>query len=70
MPTIAWFFGIVVRMYYRDHEPPHFHAIYQGHEAFVSIDTGEIMEGSLPRAAIPLVRAWAERHRAALAANW
>jgi len=48
MPTIAWFYGIAVRMYVRDHPPPHFHAIYGEHEANVSIETGEVIEGALP----------------------
>lgn len=42
MPTVARFFGIVIRMYVKDHPPPHFHAIYGGREAYVSIDTGEL----------------------------
>lgn len=57
-------------MHYRDHEPPHFHAIYQGHEAFVRIETGEILEGSLPRVAARVVKEWALRHQAELMANW
>ena len=48
MPTIAWFYGIAVRMYVRDHPPPHFHAVYAEHEAWILIETGEIIEGSLP----------------------
>jgi hypothetical protein len=38
MPTIAWFYGIAIRMYFREHPPPHFHAIYGEHEATVSIE--------------------------------
>ena len=41
MPVISYFFGIYVRMYHDDHNPPHFHAEYQGHEAFVEIATGQ-----------------------------
>jgi hypothetical protein len=46
-------------MYVRDHLPQHFHAIYGEHEAFVSIDTGEVIEGTLPKAAARLVKDWA-----------
>jgi hypothetical protein len=53
MPTISEFFGILIRMYYDDHNPPHFHAYYGGHEAIISIETLEIMEGSLPKRANP-----------------
>ena len=51
--------GIAIRMYVRDHPPPHFHAVYAEHEANVSIDTGEVIEGSLPKAAANLVKEWA-----------
>jgi hypothetical protein len=48
MPTISTFRGIVIRMYYDDHSPPHFHALYQGDEAKVAIATLEIIDGQLP----------------------
>jgi len=49
MPTIAYFYGIAIRMYFVDHPPPHFFAAYSGHEANVSIETGEIIEGPSSR---------------------
>jgi Domain of unknown function (DUF4160) len=58
MPTIAWFYGIAIRMYVRDHPPPHFHAIYGEHEAFIAIETGEVIEGGLPKTAGRLVKDW------------
>jgi hypothetical protein len=70
MPTISVFFGFVVRMYWRDHPPPHIHVYYQGLEALVAIETGDIMAGELPRGARRLIRDWANRHRAELLANW
>ena len=70
MPIISIFFGIVIRMYHDDHPPPHFHASYQGFEAFVEIGTGEILQGSLPRKAARLVRQWALDHQQQLMANW
>jgi hypothetical protein len=48
MPMIAWFYGIATRMYFLDHPPPHFQAVYGEHEANVSIATGEVIEGRLP----------------------
>ena len=45
MPTISVFFGITIRVYLRDHLPPHFHAFYAEHRVFVAIEDGEILEG-------------------------
>ena len=70
MPTIAWFYGIAIRMYVREHPPAHFHAIYGEHEANVSIDTGEVIEGFLPKIAARLVKEWALLHQAELRNNW
>ena len=70
MPTLSIFFGIVVRMYYDDHAPPHFHAIYGDHEAAISIDPLEVLEGHLPRTALGLVLEWANRHKEELRDNW
>jgi hypothetical protein len=69
VPIVSLFFGIVIRMYHDEHPPPHFHAAYQGFEAFVRIDGGEILHGELPRKAARLVRQWALDHREALMAN-
>jgi uncharacterized protein DUF4160 len=70
VPTIAWFYGIAIRMFVRDHPPPHFHAVYGEHEAFVAIETGEIIEGGLPPAAARLVKEWALTRRDQLRENW
>lgn len=51
MPTISVFYGITVRMFFRDHAPPHFHVEYSGHKAEVTIDTLDVLAGELPRAA-------------------
>ena len=66
MPTIAWFYGIAKRMYVRDHP----HAVYGEHEAFVAIETGDVVEGELPRAAARLVKEWALARQAQLSENW
>lgn len=70
MPTIAFFYGIAIRMYFRDHPPPHFQASYGGHEANVLIATGEVIAGRLPERARRLVGEWALAHRVELEENW
>jgi hypothetical protein len=51
MPTISIFFGFVVQMYWREHPPPHVHVFYQGFEALIAIENGDVIAGSLPPAA-------------------
>lgn len=70
MPIISLFFGIVIRMYFDDHPPPHIHASYQGLEAFVAIENGEIVAGTLPKKAAKLVKQWTLDHHDELMANW
>ncbi|RZN31180.1 DUF4160 domain-containing protein [Bradyrhizobium sp. Leo121] len=70
MPTIAYFYGIAIRMFFVDHPPPHFLASYSGHEANVSIETGEVIEGRLPGNAARLVKQWTLVHRGELEDNW
>ena len=69
MPEISRFLGIVIRMYYRDHSPPHFHAEYAEHEIEVEIESG-IVEGRFPLRALRAVLEWYEQHRDELRANW
>ncbi len=69
MPEISRFLGIVIRMYYRDHLPPHFHAEYGEHEVTVEIDSG-IVEGRFPSRALSAVLDWYNLHRDELAHNW
>jgi hypothetical protein len=70
VPTISRFYGIVIRMYFGDHAPPHFHAVYAGEEAVIAIATFEVLRGALPDRALRMVREWASIHRDELAANW
>jgi len=58
MPEVSRFYGIVIRFYYREHPPEHFHAIYGEHEALIEIPTGRIHEGHLPPKALQLVNEW------------
>ena len=70
MPIISTFFGIVVRMFYQEHEPGHFHAEYQGQQA-TFLFSGELLAGEIRSGtARRLIREWAAEHRGELEANW
>ena len=70
MPTISVFYGIVIQIYWLDHPPPHFHALYAEYEALIDMETLEIIQGGMPRRALALVLEWAQEHRAELKENW
>ena len=70
MPTICIFYGIVIRMFFRDHAPPHFHVEYSEHSAEIGIETFDVLAGSLPRRTLALVLEWAALHRPELRADW
>jgi len=70
MPRISVFFGIVIQMYWRDHNPPHVHAEYQGQEATFEIRTGVMGDGEIHPKAARLVREWLAEHEAELLENW
>jgi len=70
MPTICVFYGIVIQMFWNEHAPPHFHALYGEHEALVDIRRLEVMEGALPRRALNLALDWAELHQKELLEDW
>ncbi len=70
MPELSRFFGIIIRMFYSDHEPAHFHAIYGEYEALIEIETLLVFRGSLPRRALALVLEWAALHRVELHDDW
>jgi hypothetical protein len=70
MPEISRFYGIVIRMYYDDHNPPHLHAKYGDDEAQVGFDPVAVLNGALPGRALALVIEWATLHRQELLDNW
>ena len=70
MPTISQFYGISIRMYYNDHAPPHFHAIYGSQEMIVGIMPIVIIEGSVSPRTRSLVLEWAALHQQELLDNW
>lgn len=69
MPEISRFLGIVIRMYYRDHPPAHFHAEYGEFEITVEIETG-LVNGRFPRRALTAVLEWYQMHQEELLDNW
>jgi len=70
MPIISNFFGIIIRMFFNEHAPPHFHVEYAEYKASVNIQTLEIIEGKLSRRAQELVLDWAELHQKELLEDW
>lgn len=70
MPEISRFYGIIIKMYFDDHHPPHFHAEYGNHEALVEINTLALIAGNLPARAMGLVTEWALIHRDELLRDW
>jgi hypothetical protein len=70
MPVISRFFGVIIRMYYDEHNPPHFHAEYQGNEAIFDMQ-GNIIKGNLKsKTATKLVREWVDLHQQDIEKNW
>src|SRR4051812_47810948 len=63
MPEISRFYGIVIQIYYGDHPPPHFHALYGGAVAKFAIETMQVIDGALPNRAAALVKEWASIHK-------
>lgn len=70
MPELSRFYGIIIRMFYGDHAPPHFHAAYQGEEVQITIETLEVIAGGISRRALSFVLEWASLHRGELRHAW
>lgn len=70
MPEIARFYGIVIKLFFGDHPPPHFHAVYGEYIGLFHISSLEMVEGDLPRRAKSLVLEWAERNQSELMDMW
>jgi len=70
MPQISFFLGIIIRMFYRDHNPPHFHAEYGEYNALIDIQKLELWSGYLPPRVLGLVIEWAALHQQELMDNW
>jgi hypothetical protein len=70
MSTISWFYDITIRMFFNDHAPPHFHAVYGDSKAQVAIGDGRILRGSLPPKQRRLVERWVLRYNKGPMAAW
>lgn len=72
MPVISRFYGVVIKMYFRqaEHNPPHIHAIYGEYVGIIDIQTGEMLEGDLPKRALSMVQEWTSQHKDALLKIW
>lgn len=70
MPEISRFLGMVIYMYFNDHNPPHFHVQYNNFRAIIDIEKLAIIDGNLPARVLGMVVEWAELHQAELRTNW
>ena len=70
MPEISRYFGIVIQMYLRDRDPPHFHVRYGSCRGKIGIDPVETLEGDLPPRPLTMVLYWARLHQAELMDCW
>jgi hypothetical protein len=70
MPEISRFFGLIIYMFFNDHNPPHFKVVYAEFEANVLIENGNLLNGDLPISKLKLVQAWAEIHKDELLDMW
>lgn len=70
MPEISRFFGIVISMFWNEHEPPHFHARYGNFSGVIEIESLKLMKGDLPPRVFGLIIEWAVQHKSELLNNW
>ena len=70
MPEISRFLGIIIAMYYKEHNPPHFHVRYNEYKATISINDLALLEGKLPPKVLGLVIEWASMYQKSLMEDW
>jgi hypothetical protein len=70
MSELARFYGLIIRMYYDDHPPPHFHVQYGEYKAKIGVETLAVLQGYLPGRALGLAVEWGTLHREELLARW
>ena len=63
MPQISYFLGVIIRMFYREHNPPHFHAVYADFEGIIDIEKNEIIGGELPSSVLEIATEWTGLHQ-------
>jgi len=70
MPEISRFYGIIIAIFFDEHNPPHFHARYGGEKVAIEIESLRVLEGQIPPRALGLVVEWASQHKYDLLNNW
>lgn len=70
MPIITRFYGILIKMYFKEHGVPHFHALYGEYNGVFELDTLEMIEGDLPRRAVRMIKEWGTMYRKDLLEMW
>ncbi len=70
MPEVSRFYGIIVAIFFNEHNPPHFHARYGSSKIAIEINSLKVLEGNLPPRALGLVMEWASLHKAELMSDW
>ncbi|MHB8895080.1 MAG: DUF4160 domain-containing protein [Candidatus Geothermincolia bacterium] len=70
MPIIARFYGILIKMYFKEHGVPHFHAIYGEYNGVFNLKTLEMIEGDMPARAMKMVKDWAKKYNSDLMEMW
>jgi hypothetical protein len=69
MPEISRFYGIIIKMFYNEHNPPHIHAEYQDYKAIITINGG-VVDGKMPKIALKLIFEWIDLNKEELLLNW
>ena len=70
MPVIARFYGILIKMYFREHGIPHFHALYGEYNGVFELATLEMIEGDLPQRAVKMIKEWGTMYQKDLLEMW
>jgi len=70
MPVISRFYGIIIKMYFNDHLPAHFHAMYGEYSAIIDVYNGNIIEGDLPKRAKKLINEWWKINKDSIIKMW
>jgi len=70
MPELSRFLGIVIAMYFNDHNPPHFHVLYNEYDAEIEIKNLTVLNGKLPARVLGIAMEWAELYKDELMDNW
>lgn len=72
MPELSRFYGVVIKMYFKqsEHNPPHIHALYGEYMGAIDINTGNMLEGDLPKRALGMVQEWVKIHKDELLKIW